>query len=134
MRVPVRLALRDGSLILAVASLRLAKKERSALVRFCGEGVLSTLIAERREPEISLPLGETRFSYPSVPLLGRTHIRIAAPGRPAAALLFADPKRAGDPMADPFGMTARILRAGPAARRQRDHWKAAIERAAGRSP
>lgn len=129
-RVPVELSLRDDVLLLRVATIRLDKKQRSALVRLCGDDVLSTLIARREEPEIALPLATTRFRYPSFPGLGRTSIGVQAPDRPPLALSFVDPSRTGDPMANPLGFTGRLFTAGPAARRTRDAWKAAIKAAA----
>lgn len=129
-RVPVELSLRDDALVLRVATIRLDKKQRSALVRLCGDDVLSTLIAEREEPEITLSLATARFRYPSFPGLGRTSIGVQAPERPPLALSFVDPSRTGDPMSNPLGFTGRLFTAGPAARRTRDAWKAAIEAAA----
>lgn len=126
-RVPVELSLDDHALVLRVATVRLGKKERSALVRLCGDHVLSALIARREEPEIPVPLAGTSFRYPSFPGLGRTSIAIEMEGRPPLALSFVDPGETGEPLTDPRRFTLRLLRAGPAARRVRDSWREAIE-------
>lgn len=129
-RVPVELALREGALIMRVTTMRIEKRERSALVRLCGDEVLSTLIAKRDEPEVALPLARTRFAYPSMFGAGRTQIRVHAPGRPLAVLTFTDPSELGSPMANPLRFTFRLLREGPRARARRDTWRDAIEAAA----
>lgn len=129
-KVPVTLSLREGALVLTVTTIRLGKKERSALVRLCGDEVLGTLIARREKPEIVVPLSSARFRYPSFPGLGRTTMTVMQEDRPAIALSFVDPGETGSAMANPFGFTARLFRAGPAARQTRDEWKTRIESAA----
>lgn len=129
-RVPVELVLRGDALVLTVATTRLDKRQRSALVRLCGDEVLSTLIARREAPAIAVGLAHARFRYPSFPGLGRTAMTVEQEGRPAVALSFIDPGVTGSAMTNPFGFTGRVFRAGPAARQARDEWKTRIERAA----
>lgn len=123
-RVPGRVRVEGRDLVFAITEHRHEKKERLAISRIGDERALGRVLS-RQPLVLRFPLDEVRLSFPRIPLLGRTLVGIRQEGRPAALITFLDPGST----ADPWSLTARVLRRGTPARRERDALRAEIEAA-----
>jgi hypothetical protein len=124
-KVPGLVTVADGELRFTITERRLGKRERQAIGRLADEHALAQVLA--RDPYVlRIPLSDDVLSFPSVPGLGRSTIRVRMPGHPDLAICFL---HLGDPLSNPFTLLWRAVSAGPGARRRRDALRDEIRRA-----